>query len=258
MINILVKPKAVISAQSSACSGQPVKFLNSTDNKGANISYTWNFGDGNSVNSNSAAHTYMVSSNTTFQVKLFAQADGGCSDSATMPVIINKMPACDFTTASAMLGNRTFNFTVAGDAGNTYQWYFGDGTTSSAQNPTHQYTYDNEFDITLRVTSSAGCICEKTQTTSVIKIGVNAVNSSQLSVYPNPTQGNIVIDLGGLKGVESGAVYNMMGAQVADLNIQQAKNGQIAADLSQLPAAVYMIRLVANDQVYVTRVNVSH
>lgn len=44
------------------------------------------------------------------------------------------------------------------DGGATYHWDFGDGTTSSSFNPTHEYYGDGYFNVTLTVQTAAGCL----------------------------------------------------------------------------------------------------
>ena len=44
----------------------------------------------------------------------------------------------------------------------SYQWSFGDGETSSLQNPTHAYTKGGTYVVSLTVTNSVGDIVTKT------------------------------------------------------------------------------------------------
>jgi gliding motility-associated-like protein len=46
--------------------------------------------------------------------------------------------------------------------GDTYLWDFGDGTTSTNQNPTHTYDKDSCYTISLKVTSANGCVLTTT------------------------------------------------------------------------------------------------
>ena len=54
------------------------------------------------------------------------------------------------------------NFTDQSTAGNGsitgWQWDFGDGASSNIQNPSHVYTGPGNFNVTLRLTNSFGCI----------------------------------------------------------------------------------------------------
>lgn len=48
------------------------------------------------------------------------------------------------------------NFTNLSERGSTYHWDFGDGTVTNIPNPTHVYTYEGTFEVTLTVTSKSG------------------------------------------------------------------------------------------------------
>lgn len=49
-----------------------------------------------------------------------------------------------------------------------WSWTFGDGGTSNLQNPTHIYTEEGEFTVSLVITSDAGCMDDTTQFDYVI------------------------------------------------------------------------------------------
>jgi PKD repeat protein len=54
------------------------------------------------------------------------------------------------------------NFTDQSIPGNgtivSWQWDFGDGASSSIQNPSHTYTASGNYNVTLRLTNSFGCV----------------------------------------------------------------------------------------------------
>jgi PKD repeat protein len=54
------------------------------------------------------------------------------------------------------------NFTDQSTPGNgtivSWQWDFGDGASSSIQNPSHTYTASGNYNVTLRLTNSFGCV----------------------------------------------------------------------------------------------------
>jgi gliding motility-associated-like protein len=58
---------------------------------------------------------------------------------------------------------------------NQWSWEFGDGSTSTAQHPNHEYTREGSYTVILKVTSDAGCVRQATK--------VNYVN---VHVVPKP------------------------------------------------------------------------
>ena len=66
-----------------------------------------------------------------------------------------------------------------------------------------------------------------------------------ISVYPNPTSGEITIVAEGVERVE---VMNMLGRKVAEFK------GALMNDLSELESGVYVLRIVTNDGTAIRRV----
>lgn len=67
-------------------------------------------------------------------------------------------PTAGFTSSSPdILGETTiFTDTSTGTSINGYSWAFGDGDSSTDQNPTHQYAAAGSYTVILTVTNSAG------------------------------------------------------------------------------------------------------
>ena len=82
----------------------------------------------------------------------------GCSDTSSVLVTVTPFPVAAFTSAPACLGqpNAFTNNTIPA-IGTTYTWTFGDGGTSTDDNPNHQYTQNGDtFQVTLVATLN-GC-----------------------------------------------------------------------------------------------------
>lgn len=65
---------------------------------------------------------------------------------------------------------RTLNFTNNSSGEMTYLWDFGDGTTSTEENPQHQYAADGTYTVTLKVKNVAGTETTSTQTIQAIRV----------------------------------------------------------------------------------------
>ncbi|HVT57930.1 MAG TPA: IPT/TIG domain-containing protein [Thermoanaerobaculia bacterium] len=76
-------------------------------------------------------------------------------------------PACSFTITQGGTLNRHVQFTDSSTNNPTsWTWDFGDGGSSAAQNPAHDYTSKNTFVVSLTVSNSAGSAeCANTVTT---------------------------------------------------------------------------------------------
>lgn len=131
-----------------------------------------------------------------------------------------------------------------------YQWNFGDGNTSSEQNPLHDYAIDGIYTITLIASSSCG------RDTMTIEVNVSTVgiskslNSATVNIYPNPTDGILHIEINNLGNTAySISVIDVMGRTV---HRSQASEKKVQLNLSELGSGVYYL-LIGNDECLVKR-----
>lgn len=137
----------------SACVNQQVVFQNASA-PGA-VFTLWDFGDGTQSADLSPVKTYTATNNYTVKlVKKYAD----CADSVTRVIRIVR-PAADFTATNntgcgapltVSFQNLTSNVTSS-------RWDFGDGNTSTAANPVHEYQKPGNYNVTLTVTTATGC-----------------------------------------------------------------------------------------------------
>jgi PKD repeat protein len=132
-----------------------ITFTNSSQNS---TSYVWNFGDGSAtVTEANPVHTYIAAS--TYNGILTAIGEGG-SDTCMKAITIlsqNPLPIASFTfTGANKPAPCTVTFTNKSQNATGYNWNFGDGTTSSAKNPTHTYTAGGVYSVTLTAHGAGG------------------------------------------------------------------------------------------------------
>lgn len=146
---------AVITGPDQACANVPLTF---TDGSAAPpLSAAWDFGDGSNSTDLNPSKTYTT--NGTYTVTL-TNTYGACTSTATKTVQVSNPPAPVFIadktyTCQAPL---TVQFKDQSPTGATqWLWDFGDGQTSTAQNPSHTYTNTGYFAVKLTTTTAAGC-----------------------------------------------------------------------------------------------------
>jgi len=159
----------------SVCEGTQVCFnaSSSTTNGGpAIVTYSWDFGDGNSGTGLNVCHTYLTPGPK--QVTLVVGNASGQADAEVKPAYINVLPKPN--ASFSILGQGctvpltlTFNNTSSTGGNFTYSWNFGNTQTSNVQNPPSQtYTAVGTYPITLQVTNTQnGCVATYTQQVSV-------------------------------------------------------------------------------------------
>ncbi|MEJ0102611.1 MAG: PKD domain-containing protein [Bacteroidota bacterium] len=127
-------------------------------------SYLWDFGDGNTSASATPVHTYPVQG--TYTVRLIITTSTGCTDTLLInnAVRVGSQPTADFSaTPIPVCASDPVLFTDLSTTADAWLWNFGDGTTSSAQNPSHTYLQPGIYTITLTVTNN-GCPASATKT----------------------------------------------------------------------------------------------
>ncbi len=156
---ILVYPKvtARFISDTVGCSPLPVSFFNQSFNS---ISYSWNFGNGNTSTEENPTFVFINNStyDTNFSVQLIAHSNYACTDTFVKNITVYASPTAKFNVqpSEQTYPNSSFIINNLTDPGNwQYQWDFGDGNISSIPDPT-DYTYNSwgEYDIWLKVYSA--------------------------------------------------------------------------------------------------------
>ena len=109
----------------------------------------------------------------------------GQTNNATTEVVIYPQPTANFNYTSVCKGTPTqFTSTSTTNPSGqqmTYRWNFGDGGTSSEQNPSHTYAQAGNYNVTLTTTTGGGaCSSQKQQT-----VPVYAAPTASASALPN-------------------------------------------------------------------------
>jgi hypothetical protein len=144
-------------------------------------SYSWSTGD------TTATIQVTAGGNYTLDV-----TDACGSGSEMITIDENDVPIAGFTISPSYL-SVLFNNTSTG-VGSTYSWDFGDGNTSTEENPTHVYSSLGLYVVTLTVTN--GCGTDIYTDTIEFGLGINEEQLAQaVTIYPNPNDGDFTIDL---------------------------------------------------------------
>lgn len=119
--------------------------------------YTWATPTGTTITSGQGTDTVTVDWNSTpGPIYVYATNSVGCfSDSTTCTVNVSTPPVAAFDTTSSGF-TYTFSDLSTGGATN-WAWDFGDGGTSTSQNPLHQFTSTGLYTVCLTTTNSTGC-----------------------------------------------------------------------------------------------------
>jgi PKD repeat protein len=138
----------------------------STDDDGTVASWSWNFGDGSSSSERNPSHTYAAEGR--YDVLLMVTDDDGAADTKTHPAEPTAPPPsneppqadfdihCDHLVCSFADKSKDDDGTIV-----SWQWSFGDGSSSTEQNPMHTYGTPGHYTVLLTVTDDGGASTTK-------------------------------------------------------------------------------------------------
>jgi PKD repeat protein len=139
-----------------------VSFTGSASGGTAPYSYSWAFGDGATSTAQNPSHSYTAAG--TYTATLTVTDASSPAKTATSSVVVTVSavgnPLATTVSATPTSGQIPLSVAFTGTAtGGTppysYSWAFGDGSTSTAQNPSHTYSSAGTFTATLTVTDSS-------------------------------------------------------------------------------------------------------
>lgn len=156
------KPLASFNVEGE-CQFEPLRFTNTSTIKGKEpIGSLWEYGDGSlKATGNAVYHAYQLPG--VVDVRLIAQSQFGCNDTAVQSIQIKESPEaafrvenpCDQSPVVFKNDSKTPN-----QAATSYSWYFGDSDSSTQSDPIHQYSEKGEYRITLKARLNNGCKSE--------------------------------------------------------------------------------------------------
>lgn len=160
-----------------SCKSKEVTFVN---NSIGGFDYTWSFGTGDS--SNEFQPTYTYPDTGTYEVHLLVNENSTCPDSITRLVKVYPDFSTDYSFEGLSCPNSPVMFMDLTQA--TYKpvvewrWDFGDGNTSSRQNPVHVYEAGGDYPVTLISKSIKGCVDTFTKSLAVENFKPSAGNDT--------------------------------------------------------------------------------
>lgn len=177
-----LEPEFVFFQTDCAVENSSIQFVDSSRSDLPIVSWIWSFGDGNISTQQNPIHQY--DSSGTNNVTLSISDSAGCFSFVSAPIAYS---TTIFETDFGFIQNcNPFSFgTQFVDSSSAesdvveWQWDFGDGNTSNAENPNHFYSVADTFSVSLTSTNELGCSDSITKDVPVAVVNVN-VNFSAI------------------------------------------------------------------------------
>ncbi|HTF03751.1 MAG TPA: HYR domain-containing protein, partial [Bacteroidia bacterium] len=204
--------------------------------------YTWN-------TSSTDDTLYVMQTPGTTQWIVTGTDGNGCSDSDTVNVLVSELVTISMNMSpvdTQCVTNGTVNLSaISAPGGGTWT---GPGVTGMTFDPaaagagTHTLTYT--------VANADSCMSMATGTIYVDNcLGMSgAANEHAVILYPNPTNGNFILETEANALVE---IYNSLGELMLTQNVVAGKN---SLSLENLPDGIYLVKVAQDGGVKVVRV----
>jgi gliding motility-associated-like protein len=187
---------AAVGNKLPPCASTAYRFTNNsvpfTNKNFTNTSFRWIWGDGSpDVITGTAPIDHTYPGVGTYNVKMVLIDTNFCNAPDTFRITIRIAPNVKavFTTPATGCVPINAAFTNTSLGGSSFLWNFGDGTTSTASNPTHLYTSPGTYRVTLVAIDSSTC---NLIDSSSFVITLSNKPTAAFSFSPNPALENII------------------------------------------------------------------
>ena len=138
---------------------------------------------------------------------------------------------------------------------NTTVWDFGDGTTSTVQNPVHVYDSTGIFTVTLTASGICGSDAQtQTVTTQLVNTEDVLKVADNISVFPNPSNGQYTVSIEGLTKDLTLKIVDVQGRVLRQWQYDNPTTNFIQnIDISDVAEGVYFLQVQTADGLDVVR-----
>lgn len=176
-------PQAAFTPNDECLNDSVFFFDASFVNGGSITSWSWDLGNGNI----SYAQNPILVYNTpgAYNVILTITSDQGCTSTLSDTLNIYPMPTAAFTFTQGCIGT-SIPFIDQSNVGFgnivNWTWNFGDGTSSTIQNPQHAYTSPGNYNVSLIVSTPGGCTANLTRVVQIFPEPVLSFTSTPTTI----------------------------------------------------------------------------
>jgi Zn-dependent metalloprotease/uncharacterized membrane protein len=164
-------------------------------------------------------------------------------------------PQAMFAAPTTATIGQVINFTDQSTNTLSWNWDFGDGGSSTLQNPSHSYAAAGVYTVSLRTYNSSNCEGIYTQPIYVGIVGMAVANGIYLNLWPNPTRDRLHLDLRLPTTTDCEiSVLNAWGQRVYACAFEGIDHLAEILDLSQFARGMYFVHVQTAEGVVVKKV----
>lgn len=221
-----------------------------TNNSTDAVTYSWSVPGALPPVSSDVNPYFAFPSSGSYTVTLNVTGPGGTnSDVQTINVEVVEPPISDFTENDNIIDISFPNvtFTNTSQNANGYFWDFGDGTTSTDENPWHNYPQLGTYTV---MCVAINGVCDNDTSWTTIQVvdasGVFENKNSQIKLYPNPVLNELTIELDEITTTVDLQILDSRGRVIIQNKLDKAHNIINTSDLS---AGVYIVKITTSKSV---------
>ncbi|MCK6692649.1 MAG: PKD domain-containing protein [Thermoanaerobaculia bacterium] len=242
---------------------------------GSALSWYWDFGDGATDTVQNPTHTYAQSG--LYPVTLTIVTADGCQSTVSMEVYAGDYPWTEYDCQAMFLplpdstgsGFLFLDLSIANNPIQSWEWQFGDGTSSTEQNPYHTYSQPGVYTVSLTITADScnSMIAFELDTNDpfhffrpdggVLGLAAGASGTDKtpllekLTAFPNPATTELMLAFNSREpqGIEL-CVSNLSGQMVSRqmIDVLQGDNA-LRIPVQNLTPGLYLLQLRTANQV---------
>jgi len=153
-------------------------------------------------------------------------------------------PDADFTDTSSGLSVDFFDNSIGATS---WLWDFGDGNTSTLQNPNHVYASSDTYDVKLYVENNIKSWDELTKSLTYAPLSIVDESRLEFKIYPNPA--NDFININSKLHINKVEIYSVLGRQILSTSLNLNR-----IDISNLNKGIYFIKVYSSNNIGIKRV----
>jgi PKD repeat protein len=222
-----------------------ISFYDNSTSDSAIFCWMYDYNGAGSVDWCEDAHN-KFNQNGTYVVCISIMAVDGCMDTWCDTIVIDcncEKPEAEFIMSQNGNFCQFTDQSILYDIPNTtWLWDFGDGQTSTDQNPTHTYLSDGTFVACLTVSDS--CETDMTCMNMIIQVaGFNEIGKDEFSVYPVPANDAVIVAFSGTNSEEATLyVRDLLGNLIMKRSL--ITEGKQTIDVSDFANGKYILQLI--------------